>query len=139
MLCQLSYRRETSLTTRRYPMDLVVLDRLHLEELLEAVQSTLTTDARLLVAAEGRERVEGATVDRHLAGTDLARDFERLLVGRGPHAAGQSVGRVVRDCDRLLLGVVGDDRQHGTEDLLLRDRHVGAHVGEDRGLHVEAF
>ena len=40
--------------------------------------------------------------------------------------------------DRVLLVVVGDDRQHRPEDLLLRDRHVVAHVGEDRRLHEVA-
>src|SRR5207248_2667102 len=38
------------------------------------------------------------------------------------------------DAHRFVLVVVGHDRQHRTEDLLLGDRHVGADLGEDGGL-----
>ena len=82
--------------------------------------------ARLLVAAERRERVEGAAVDLDLPGAHPPRDaLGALRVGR-PDAAGEAVDRVVGDPDRVVLVVVGDDRQHRAEDLLLGDRHVGA-------------
>ena len=42
---------------------------------------------------------------------------------------------VVGDPDRVVLGVVGDDAQHGAENLFLGDRHVVLHVDEHRGLH----
>ena len=41
-------------------------------------------------------------------------------------AAGEPVDGVVGDLDRFFLGVVGDDREHRPEDLLLRDGHVAA-------------
>src|ERR1700687_199223 len=42
---------------------------------------------------------------------------------------------IVGDPDRLLLGVIRDDTQHGTENLFLSDRHVVLHVDEHRRLH----
>ena len=39
----------------------------------------------------------------------------------------------------VVLVVVGHDRQHRAEDLLLGDRHVRRDVGEDRRLHEEAL
>src|SRR4051812_30433121 len=50
------------------------LDRLHLEELLEAELAELAPVARLLVAAERRERVERRAVDLDLPGADPSRD-----------------------------------------------------------------
>ena len=43
--------------------------------------------------------------------------------------------RVVGDADRLLLGVVSDDTEHGAENLFPGDRHVVLHVDKHRGLH----
>src|ERR1700681_3774787 len=47
----------------------------------------------------------------------------------------QTVLGIVGDPDRLLLGVIRDDTQHGTENLFLSDRHVVLHVDEHRRLH----
>ena len=55
-----------------------------------------------------------------------------LLVGR-PDAAGEAVVAVVGDPHRVVLAVVGLDRQHRAEDLLLGDRHLRRHLGEDGG------
>jgi hypothetical protein len=44
---------------------------LHLDELLEAEGAAFAADARLLVAAEGRQGVEAAAVDVDLAGTQF--------------------------------------------------------------------
>src|SRR6185437_15848224 len=102
----------------------LALHRLGLDELLEAVLAALAPDARLLVAAEGRARVEVPAVDVDLARAHLA--GYPLGPGRvgAPHRAGQSVRGAVGDLDGLFLGVVGDDGEDGTEDLLLGDGHV---------------
>ena len=47
----------------------------------------------------------------------------------------ETIFGVVGDPDRLVLGVIGDDTEHGTENLFLGDRHVVLHVDEHRGLH----
>src|SRR5580692_9405159 len=136
MLCQLSYRRVTSLTTRRQRNRLTVLDGLHLEEFFESVFTAFAAEARLLVTTEGRHRIEGAAVDVHLTGAQFACDLDGLFFGAGPDAARESVGRVVGDRDGLFLRVVGDDREDRTEDLFLGDGHVVANVTENRGSDV---
>ena len=96
------------------------------------------TVAGLLVAAEGRERVPLGIVDRHLAGAHPGRDLAgvpdilRLHIGRQP------VDRVVGDPHRLVLVVIGDDRQDGAEDFLLLDRHAGPDVAEHSRPHIIA-
>src|SRR5882672_8738899 len=47
----------------------------------------------------------------------------------------ETIFRVVGDPDRLVLGVIRDDTQHGAENLFLGDRHPVRHVDEHRGLH----
>ncbi len=47
-------------------------------------------------------------------------------------------GGVVGAIDRFIQGVCRNHRSHWTKDLFLRDAHVRAHIGEDRGLDEEA-
>src|SRR3984957_16570684 len=136
MLCQLSYRRVTSLTTRRHRDGLAVLDGLHFEEFFESIFAALAAESRLLVTTEGRHRIEGAAVDVHLTSAQLSRDLDGLFFAAGPHAAREPVRRIIGDRDGLFFCVVGDDGEDRTEDLLLGDRHVVAHVREDRGSDV---
>src|SRR4051812_25142625 len=65
------------------------LQRLGLEELLEAELAELAPMAGLLVAAERRQRIEAATVDLDLTRADLAGDLLGPLRIAGPDAAGQ--------------------------------------------------
>src|SRR3954452_18950027 len=89
--------------------------------------------AGLAVAAEGGMGVEGAAVDLDLAGADAPGDGDRAVgVGR-PDAAGEAVGGRVGDPDRVVLALVGLDRQDRAEDLLLADRHLRRHLREDGG------
>src|SRR5688572_20415917 len=94
---------------------------LGLEELLETVVAPLAAVARLLVAAERRAEVGRCPVDADLAGADPRRDAARALEVARRHVAGEAVRRVVGDPDRIVLVVVGQDREHGPEDLLARD------------------
>jgi ParB family chromosome partitioning protein len=55
------------------------------------------------------------------------------------HVAGEPVQAVVRDPERVLLVIVGDDGEHRTEDLLLRDRHAARDVDEQGGLDPETL
>src|SRR5690606_5913427 len=71
------------------------LHGLDLEELFEAVLAVLAPVAAVLVAAEGRVRVEGPAVDLDLAGADPAGEGLGPLRVGAPHAAGQAVDRVV--------------------------------------------
>src|SRR5438309_2888788 len=117
----------------------LVQQRLDLQELLEPVLTGLASFSGLLVSPERSVGVEAAGVDLHLAGADAARDLLRVLDVAREHRAHQAVDGVVGDADGVLFVAVRDDRQDGTEDLLLRDRHVVAHAGEDGRLHEEAL
>ena len=57
----------------------------------------------------------------------------------GPHRARQAVVGVVGDGHGVVVGVVGDERQHRAEDLLLGDRHRVVDVGEQGRLDVPAL
>ena len=69
----------------------------------------------------------------HHAGADLARHVAGLIDVARRDVARKAIGGVVGDRDGLLFAVVGHDRQHRSENLLARDRHVVAHVGEHVG------
>src|SRR5690606_18581076 len=114
------------------------LQRLVLEVLLEPVAPELAAVAGLLVAAEGRERIEGPAVDVDLTGAHAPGDALRALVARGPDGAGEAVGRAVGDAHGVVLVLVGDDREHRAEDLLLADGALGLHPPEHGRLHVVA-
>ena len=73
--------------------------------------------------------VAGADPGGHLAGVGEV---------AGLDVARQAVGGVVGDPDRFLLGLVGEDGEHGAEDLLAGDRHVVADAAEDGGTDVVA-
>lgn len=60
-------------------------------------------------------------------------------LGLSPHAGTQSVLHAVSHGDGLLLGLEGDDGDHGAEDLLLDHTSGGAKVGDDGGLEVVAI
>ena len=51
---------------------------------------------------------------------------------------GEAVFGVVRDLDRLVDRVIGEDRQNRPENLFARDRHVIGDIREDGGLGVIA-
>src|ERR1043166_6078381 len=114
------------------------LQRLVFEKLLQPIDPGLAAVARLLEAAERRVHVEGAAVHVDLAPADAPRHALRARLVLRPHGSGEAVDRVVRDAHRVLLVAVGDDRQHGTENLFLRDGHVVAHFSEHRGTHIVA-
>src|SRR3954470_19326689 len=112
---------------------------LDLAVLVVAEVAELATDTRLLVATKGlRRRDHVVVVHPHGAGTHCRRDAVRAVEVLRPDAAAEPVDRVVRDLDRLVVGVEGDHAQHRPEDLLLRDLHrvVGL---EDRREVVRAL
>jgi hypothetical protein len=108
-------------------------DRLDLGVLVEAGHAVLPADAAVLVAAEGHVGAVGrAAVDAHEAGLDPTSHGQRMLQRARHHVAGQTVGAVVGDPDRVFLVVERDDAQHRAEDLLLGDGHLVVDVDEKR-------
>src|SRR4051794_26057794 len=61
-------------------------------------------------------------------------DVRRALRIGAEHAAAEAVGRAVGDAHRIRVVPIGDDGEHRTEDLLLRDRRLVVDVGEHGGL-----
>ena len=53
-------------------------------------------------------------------------------------SARQAVWRVVGDANRVVVAVVGDHREHRSEDLFLSDPGVVAQTGDHGGLDEEA-
>src|SRR5258706_10910967 len=106
------------------------LQRLWLEILLESVLPQLATVPRLFHTAERRVRIERRAVDVELRGANAPRDAQGACDVARPHGSAESVDRVVRDANRMLFVVVRKDGAHRSEDLLLGDLHVAAHVGK---------
>src|SRR3954470_7786677 len=90
--------------------------------------------ARRLAAAERPRRLvlRGRAVDVADAELDLARDGHARVGVAGEDGRGQAVLRVVRDADRVVLGVGVDDRDDGTERLLGVQPHLRRDAGDDR-------
>src|SRR6266536_5535398 len=89
---------------------------------LEPVPPAFAAEARLLVAAEGRARIEAVVgVRPHDARAQALGHPEDPRTFLRPDARAQAVRGVVRLLDRLLRSAEGENREHGAEDLLLRD------------------
>src|SRR5947207_4282595 len=93
-------------------------------------------DARELVAAERRVGIQRAAVDLHRPRAHGVRDAQPARRVAGPHVAVEPVVGLVGERDGLRLVAEGDRGDYRAEDLLARDRHVVARVGEERRLDV---
>src|SRR5882757_6825947 len=93
------------------------LDRLGLQELLQAEAAHLAAVAGLLVAAEGGEQIHPRAVDVYLPCAHPLGDGERVLL-LAEDGAVQAVDGAVGDLNGVVVVGVGDDRQYGAEDLL---------------------
>src|SRR5438034_8529009 len=99
----------------------------------QTVPSALAAEARLLVAAERRRRVEPVVrVRPDHAGAQAFGHPENARALLGPDARAETVRRVVRLLDRLIRRAERQDREHRPEDLLLRDPVALRDVREDR-------
>jgi hypothetical protein len=117
----------------------VDVDVLGLGVLQVALLAELAADPGLLVAAKGVPGVEQVVVvDPDGAGAQALGDPDGPGRVAAPDGAGQAVGGVVGDGDRLVVVVEGDDGQDRAEDLLLGDPRGRVDPGEDGGGEVEA-
>src|SRR5436309_11483180 len=115
------------------------MDVLDLAVLVEAHLSVLPPDPRLFVAAERIPRIDHVVVvDPHGSRPDLLGNLDGPAIVARPHAAGQSVDRVVGHGYGVGLVIERDDHEHWPEDLLLGHAHAALHVAQDRGPVVEA-
>src|SRR4051794_29411898 len=106
---------------------------LELQVRLEPVQAAFAAEARLLVAAERRRRVEAVERvrpdDARTQALSHPEDARSLL---GPNSRAQSVRRVVRLLERFLGRAERQHGEHRPEDLLLRDAVALRDVREHR-------
>src|SRR2546423_6534437 len=106
---------------------------------LERVQAGFAADAAALVPAKGRLLVHApAAVDAEDAGLDAPSHAQRAADVAGPDRPGKTVRCVVDQAQDLILVGEGNDGQHGTENLLLRDPHPILGPVEDGGLEEAA-
>ena len=92
----------------------------------------------MLVTAERRREVVLCAIQTNLACAQSPGHSPRALHILRDHKAGQTILRVVGNTNRVLFIIVRNDHQHRSEDLLLRDGHVVAHIGKHRGARVVA-
>src|SRR3954451_865649 len=111
---------------------------LGLEIFLHALKAVFPAVAGTLVSAKRCGGVPVGIVEMDLTRLDLPGDRPHRLHIRALHVSAEAVNSVVGDLDRLVHGVVRNDRQHRTEDLLLRYPHVATDVREDRRPRKEA-
>src|ERR1700733_3918677 len=111
------------------------VDRFDLRVEVNRVLAQLAAEARLLVAAERRHRVDlTVRVDPNGAGLQLARDAERAVDVLGPDRGGQAVARVVALEDDVGFILELDRRGDRAKDFFARDLHLVVNAGENRRL-----
>src|SRR6185437_11902594 len=113
-------------------------DSLGLEVFLETQHAIFAAVTRAFVATEGRVSVPGGVVDVDLPGADPQREATRALEILRLHMRPEPIHRVIRDAYSVFLVAVRDDGEHGSEDFLARNPHLGRHSREDRRTDVKA-
>src|SRR5215470_15054567 len=99
---------------------------------LDRLCAILATETGGLVAAEWHQEAHRPIgVHPHRAGLDAGGHRVRALEGLRPNAGAESVCDVVGYLHRLFLVLELDDRQNGTEHLLLRNAHLVTDARED--------
>ena len=139
-------QRVTSLVTlvrpsepARGPGCRVLPDVLGLTVLVQTARAKFPADPRLLEAAPlGLRQVRVVVVDPDRPVAQPAGDALGARGVGGPDRAGQPVGRVVAELDRLVLGREPLDVRTGPKTSSRTIAHVAADVGEDRRAVEEA-
>ena len=98
-------------------------------------RAIFTADAGIFEPAPGRLRIVRHAVDHDPAGPQPRGHASRAREVSTKDGGVKTISGVVGDSDRVFLGVIGDDAEHGAENLFPRDRHVVLDVHEYRGLH----
>src|SRR4051812_34786298 len=113
------------------PPDSMTEYGLYLEIFFKSKNPKLAPIAGLLVAAKGQAAVERRAVEIDAPGANTARDSASAVGIPRLHKTRQSERCVVGNLDRLVLGVVAHDGQHGAKNLLTCNFHLRRHVPED--------
>src|SRR5579884_1079919 len=107
--------------------------------LLHPGHPELAAEPALLPPAEGRLRLAHVVrVHPHVPRLEAASDAYRATDVGGPDGGAEPVPDAVRQLDRLVLAVGGEDADDGAEDLLARDPRLRPHVRHDSRADEEA-
>src|SRR6266851_3946814 len=108
-------------------------DRFGLSVKFDRVFAELAAETRLLVTAEGRDRIKyPVTVDPYGAGPETAREFVRAIDVPGPYRRRKSVNGVVCLQHRVGLVLEGNQRSDRAKNFLAGYPHAALDVVEDR-------
>src|SRR5215471_2825085 len=114
-------------------------DGFKLGEVMQGFEAVLAPHARELVAAIRQHPVRRAEgVDGDEPGFELGSDAMGAPDIRGPEAGDEAVIHLVGEADDLLFAVERHCREHGAEDLFLREARIVVDVGKDGGFDVIA-
>lgn len=114
--------------------------RLRLAVVRERGFTQLASDARLLVAAEGKGVMEHVVlVDPDGAGFQSVGDTDRGVQVARVHSSGETVGGAVAETNGIFLVLELGNRADRPKNLLLHNLHIFGHVGEDGGLDEVAL
>src|SRR6266481_3322434 len=93
----------------------------------------LAAETRLLVTAEGRDRIKyPVTVDPYGAGPETAREFGRAIDVPGPYRGRESVNGVVCLQHRIGFGLERNQGSDRAKNFLAGYPHAALDIGEDR-------
>src|SRR6266700_2875710 len=112
----------------------------HLGVELCCVHTHLTTDSALFVAAKrsfGMYTMAG--VDREHASAHALRYAQSTAQVLRPHRAGQAIGRVVRQSQRFLFALEGNDADNRPKNLLTCHVHLVINIDQHGRLHKIAI
>jgi hypothetical protein len=87
----------------------------------EALRAELPAPAARFDAAERGLQVQEISVDSECPRVNAAGDVGGPVVVGRLDGAGEAVFAVVRDLDRVAVGLIGNHREHRPEDFFLRD------------------
>src|SRR5260370_26211201 len=108
-------------------------DRLGLGVKFDRVFAELAAETRLLVTAEGRDRIKyPVTVDPDRAGLETARECVGAIDVPGPYRRRESVNRVVCLQHRVGFVLEGNPGSDRAKNFLAGYPHAALNVGEDR-------
>src|SRR5882757_4990991 len=101
----------------------------------DRLRTQLPTQPRRLHPTERRRRIRQIRVHPDRPGLHPTRHPQPTLLVPRPHRPTQTEVRVIRDPHRIIHIRIRNQRQHRTENLLLRNSVIVIHISKNRRLH----
>src|SRR4029077_6369456 len=94
-----------------------------LQKCLDTIPAIFAADAGVFESAPGCLRIVRHAVNYNATGSQLRGNAACSLNVGADNGGMKTISRVVSDSDRIVLGVVRDDTEHGAKNLFLGDCH----------------